>query len=265
MTTEAAVAQPPQRERLTLTEAIADLGWFSWIFAIIVAGPSVLALSQAVFINHRLSDALQWIVDGYNGIADVLGSAVEPLIRPAIDWINAQFDWSLTLQPQWRPLFVLTMIFVAGVVRSNWRNDQKTLAIKLAIALTIGALAGSLAAGVAPENKSWWIQGLMGAAAPALVIFAAAIANKFDLESLSYPLIIGAMCFVLTALLSLAPALASTAAIASVGLVVMLAGVAILITGLVTGERHAGRMGLTVLGGFITAGMVLAADYALKM
>lgn len=107
-------------EQITLGDAIKDLGWFSWLFAIVVAGPSILSILQAVFVEHRLIAAFQWIVDGYNAIVSVLGAVIEPLVQPLINWLNEQLDWRLTLHPFWRPAFVLGMIGVGAKFRANW-------------------------------------------------------------------------------------------------------------------------------------------------
>jgi hypothetical protein len=111
-------------EKLTLAEALKDLGWFPLAFAVVVGGPSVLTILQELFVNHKLVPALQWIVDGYQRIMAALGAVVEPWVQPAIDWVNARFGWQLVLDPVWRPLFALTMVIAMGDARTRWRGGD---------------------------------------------------------------------------------------------------------------------------------------------
>jgi hypothetical protein len=103
------MADAGKPERLTLDDALKDFGFFYALFVFLVSGPSWLSLLQMVFIEHRLVDALQWIVDGYNQIVGVLGAVIEPLLQPAINWLNGAFDWRLVLMPHWRPLALLSL------------------------------------------------------------------------------------------------------------------------------------------------------------
>jgi hypothetical protein len=56
-----------------LRAALRDFGWFYGLFALAVSAPSLLSLLQAI-LDHRLVDALQWIVDGYDRNAAALRS-----------------------------------------------------------------------------------------------------------------------------------------------------------------------------------------------
>jgi hypothetical protein len=247
-------------DKVTLGDVLKDLGWFWGIFAFVVGGPSVLSILQAVFVDHRLIAGLQWIIDGYNGVMAVLGSVFEPLVRPLVDWLNAQLHWSLTLQPHWKPLFVLAMLFVTGLARGVWREGQHAMAIQFSATGVVAALAGALIAGLAPLSAGWWVQGLAAAIPTALVMIAFLIFGTFDLTSLAVIGMISAATFVIGAGFSFMPGLGRGAGILSLATLVMLAGVWFCSAQ----DAPLKRTGLTILGGFIAAGLILLADVAVK-
>lgn len=210
-------------ERLTLSEMLKDLGFFYTLFAFLVGAPSWLSILQMVFVEYRLVDALQWILDGYNEILATLGAVIEPPLLPLIRWINAQWTLDLTLAPHWRPVFVLLMIALGGLARIALR-DRSVGGLVFAIVVTLFALTVALATGFVPV----------------------------------------ALGVIRWLLLALAIA---WIAISAVGLVV---GWTRLQTPDLSeaarhGTREVTRMCLTILGGIFTAGLILAADAALKV
>lgn len=276
------MADQAKPEKLTLWEAIKDLGWFPLALAVIVGGPSILAILEEVFVKHQLVPALQWIVDGYNRVMAVLGAMVEPLIQPAIDWINARLNWSLTLDPVWRPLFALAMVFVLGLARAAWREGAQGQAVGVALGMGLGALLGAVLAGIVPSDGGWWAQGLRAAAPVAsfLSLWGLTIAvrqiNRGNAEETGPSIIFylyfflstfvyAGISFALAAGLSSWPDLAAGAGVIALGWVIAVLGIWFLSLGLSgDGDRYQTRVGLTILGGFIAAGMTLAADFGLK-
>jgi len=283
------------KQTLTLRDAIADLGWFWALFAAVVGGPSILSLLQMIFVEHRLIDALQWIVDGYNGIAAVLGALAEPLLAPAIAWLNGLFDWNLVLHPHWRPLFMLAALPVTSIARDAWRRESNAHASE-PLALGVGAAIGVIAAGLAPLTGGWWAQGLIAAAPVAMFFLASELASivrnllarpiNRDPPSGGWGLLLAAvaaaLAFALGAGLSFAPALRNSAGLAALGALVVFLGAMGVASGLNeaaarTPEANANvektlrnaelssvRVGLTMLGGFVTAAFILAADFGVK-
>lgn len=261
-------------DKVTLREAFADLGWFWLVFTAIVGGPSLLALLQTVFIDHRLVDALQWIVDGYNAILTVLGGALEPHLRALVDAIGRLFNWEIRLHPHWRPLLVLAVLFPSSVCRSYWKLGNYGAAVGAGFILSAGALIGSVAAGVVALDGSFLSLALTGAIPTATLVFATGIAMAcFDPEKtlrrwpnwLLIPglsLALGGVAFAI-ATLSLRdpkPWPPGAGLLAFAFIVFTLGGV----PSLLEGGRFMRRMGLTVLGGFIAAGAILAADALIK-
>jgi hypothetical protein len=160
---------PNAQVKLTLSEAFDDLGWFYGLLSAAVAGPSVLEILLMLF-EYRLVEALQWIVDGYRAITTLLASYVEPYLRPIIVWLNKTFHWRLELHPHWRPVFMLSMVFVAGLVRMV-RRESLFEAVLFGLVLSVGALIGAVTVGVFTLEGLWWVQGLAAAIPIALVCF----------------------------------------------------------------------------------------------
>ena len=151
----------------------------------------------------------------------------------------------------------------------------------------MGALLGAVTSGLLPLDGAWWVQGLTAAIPTALVFFSAGLfmllrdiffskpgekprglllllnTSGFTLM-LAPALVLGAASFALGAGASFFPGLALGAGIVSIGLIIIAAGAATLVQALRTGDRMWSRVGLTILGGFVAAGFILAADAAVK-
>jgi hypothetical protein len=267
------MADAAKPEKLTLGEAITDLGFFPILFTVAVGGPSILAILEQVLVNHQLVPALQWIVDGYNRVMTVLGAAVEPLIQPAIDWVNAQLGWSLTLAPVWRPVFALCMVAVMAQVRTAVREGDVAGAAGIGSLLSIGFLASALLIGLFAAGPGWLAQGAVAAAPFAIysifsLVAAAWFRSRGDWRNAGpVAVFFGAFSLVQFAAgagLSLMPGLAQSGGLIALGLAFAMLGVATVALGLSVVNRSGTRQGLTMLGGFIAAGLILAADFALK-
>lgn len=273
------MTQTAQPRPLTLRGALADLGWFSVVFSALVSGPSVLALLQMVFVEHRLIDALQWIVDGYKGIAAIVGAALEPAIAAAVAFVNAFFDWRLELHAHWKPLFLLTAVMATAGAREAWRERKQYSGHVFALAgLGLGALVGAAAAGLAPLDGRWWMQGLAAAAPLGLAFLGMTLAflgvtifvrvqDAFALtaQALVVGFLFAALAFLLGAGMSFVPGLSRGAGVLSVAITMVAFAVANLASGLARTDRYLARAGLTMLGGFVTAGMIVAADALVKL
>ncbi|MGD9968363.1 MAG: hypothetical protein AB7T59_17720 [Hyphomonadaceae bacterium] len=269
------------RPALTLRQALDDVGWFWLTFTSLVSAPSILSLVQMI-LEHRFVDALQWIVDGYNDILAVVGGAIEPLVRPVIDWLNQTLNWRLELYPHWRPLFVVTMLVGAGAIRNAWQLGAYGVAVSYGLGWLLGALLGALTAGLAPLDGAWWSQGFAAAAPVAMTYAATGIQQVVFARHafLRWPHLIGAVAFVglatfgLAAGLSFAPGVSDGAGVLTIGLLVLYLGVSNLWIGLFRrdlaeawiGTRsdatpvYQARFGLLVLGGFFAAALIVAAD-----
>lgn len=261
--------------RLTLWRAIGDLGWFYGLFSAIVGAPSILALLQMVFVEHTLEPALQWIVDGYSRIVGILAAYLEPLLRPILDWINAELNWTLALQPHWTALFVLSWIALAADVRSNVHAGVNARAATYGIIETICTALGVLAAGLMPLVGPWWAQAIMAAApyvflrlgyALCMVVKSAVTREGKPhiafLAALRQHILGSAAVFVGAAVLSIV--LSRGAGIIVFGVAILLTGFNAFRGGLRLGDRSAARYGITTMGGFLVAGLVIAADAVLK-
>ena len=259
--------------RLSLGEALKDFGWFAILFTTVVGGTSVLALFETVFVDHKLIAVFQWIVDGYRRIASVAGAVVEPLLQPLVDAVNAQVHLNLHLDPHWRPLFILGMVFVIGLARSSWRSGDRKDAVLAVVFIGAGALVGAFVSGLMPLEGGWWAQGL-SAALPTVAlfmffglatIFSSGPGERTPISAAAlFILLSGAIAFAIGAALSFVPGLETGAGVIALATIIALFGVGFLWDGLAKNDRGDAALGLTILGGFASAGLVLAADIALK-
>ncbi len=268
-------------EELTFVELIKDIGWFPMLL-IGLGGFSTLAIIEQGILGEplQLVQVLQWPLDGFHRAMRLLGSGVEPLIQPVLGWLNAALGWSLTLNPIWRPLFALGMVFAMGFARASWQEGERGKAIYFGLAFGGGALIGAAIAGLAPAEAGWAAQGVR-AGAPIAGLFAVFLLAHAAREALQgklteagktlagaslFLLIFGGAGYAVAAGLSLVPGLSHAAGILTLGGFVALIGLQTLSGGLGSGNNQTvARVGLTILGGFFAAGMILVADWGLKM
>jgi len=266
------------RERLTLGEAAKELGWFPLLYAQIVGGPSVLSLLEMTFDDFRLIAILQWIVDGYNRITAVMARMIEPLFTPAIDWTNVQFGWQLMLNPHWRPLFLLTMVLITSLVRTAMLDGKGSRAVIGGVGAGVGALLGSILAGLVPTNISWTTQGFIAVLPLAGTVFFLSLLRSFadlargNLHTLiktfiSTPLLIVLLSYIcggLIATLNSVSVSTSGTGVLGFASLVLCIGIGSLFFGFAKSARFGVLLGLSILGGYITAGLIISVDAVVK-
>lgn len=268
-------------EAVSLKSALQEFGFFYALFTFIVSGPSVLALLQMV-VERRLTDALQWIVDGYNDISAAVAGAVEPLLAPIIAWLSEVIGWRLELQPYWRPLFILATMLVIGWARTAWRSGNRVSAAAFLLGGAIGAAVGAIAAGLVPPSApARAVQGLI-AAAPLLGVGfgVAAPLAAMDGARERGRLLVGTGLFMLTAIgvawLAwmagtgwVVAGMAKGAGVLGLGTALVFIGTLSLWSGLGIPDgphaKNSTRLGLVLLGGFATALLILVADLVLRV
>jgi uncharacterized membrane protein len=256
--------------RLTLNEQVTSVGWFLWAYAVIVGGPSVLSILESVFIDHQLVAALQWIVEGFNRLLSVLDSVFAPLFRPMLSWINRLLDWNLALQPQWKALFALGMLLVSAISRSLWLGGNRIAGVVFLFYSGFFILVGSVLAGLAPPT-TWWAQGLAAAMPVFLTVVAWAVFTAImerDLGTLRNGSIASLICFAvlfaIASVVSFVPGVKGSAGALCLGAAVLLASALLVKIGADEDDDTATRAGLTTLGGFGAAAIILFADLILR-
>lgn len=266
-----------QSGRLTFGEALRDLGWLPSLFSTIVGGPSILALLQMVF-EHRLTDALQWIVDGYNDITAKLGAVIEPLVRPMIELLNAIFDLNLDLQPHWRPVFLLGMVFVSGFVRGGWKADP-VAGVFFGVLMSFAAFVAALGVGLLSLDGGWATQGWIAGLPFGAVTFALALPICLSMPdrtgkpsavfgaitALVVTAFVTGLSFALGAGLTFVPGLSRGAGLVALGSAIVIFAIVGMAQSFPTNDLVGVRGPLIMLGGFFTAGIILAADAILRV
>lgn len=272
MTAPAATREPP-----TLLGALKALGWLP-LMLMGLGGLSLISVLERAVLFHDLSliTPFEIALEGYHRVTELLGQVIEPIVQPAIDWLNAGWNWHLTLQPFWPSLFVVGMIYVLAMIRTGWRAGRWiSSGVMLAFQGT-GMLAGTVAAALAPPDGGWAAQGwiasipmisnsVIGGIGAVLIFlgrqeYASARASW---QNMPKDIIISSVVlFVLAAGLSLIPGFGAGAGIVSFASMIALTGMTGLRIGLKTGNRDALRSGLSILGGFVAAGLILISNWA---
>lgn len=139
-------AEAESKKGLTLAQALKDLGWLPiWLMGL--GGLSVVDIvERSVVGDLDLIAPFQIVLDGYHRITQFLAAGVEPVLRPMVIWVNAQFNWHLDLRPQWRSTFILFSIVIWGGVRVAWKRGWLAALLRglllSAVALFVAAAIG---------------------------------------------------------------------------------------------------------------------------
>lgn len=272
--------EPTAGTRLTLGEAIKELGFLPTLFAILIGGPSILSILQKVFLEHDLIEILQWIVDGYDSVIAILGAALDPLLQPLVTAIGGILNIELELDPIWRPIFALMLVVIVSAARADWNARYFRRAI---LYVLVGGLICLLGAFIASLSVSidGWIAQLVTAAVPlALLLLSTTLVDAIDLamdgrgaEGLAafkrntFEVGWGLAIIVplLTGLLSWMFGDSFSVGIAVLGITLVLFGVATFALGVADNDRYSARAGLSIVGGFAAAALILIANLVLTI
>lgn len=258
-----------QPEKLTLGDALKDLGWIPILFAVFVGGPSLLAIIESVVVDHQLVPALQWLVDGYQRVMTLVGAIVDPLVQPIIDWLNQRFGWHLTLDPVWRPVFALSMITFIALLRTG-EFGATIQEVLISLSFPAGLFAAALCVGLLMRENSWVAQGAIAALPPSfifsVVILVGGSGKSFQakLSALLFFFLLLLFLFAIGAGLSFVRPFQHASGLVTLGSFIAASGILFLRWGLRDNDRDLSRYGLTTLGGFFSAGLILAADWAIE-
>lgn len=265
------------RRALTLWEALKDLGWLPFLL-MGVGGLSIIdILERVAFHDLSLIAPFEIMLNGYRRITNLTGALAEPLLQPAIDWINAQWLQHFHLHPLWRSMFVLQLVFVGSVARMSVRAGMWRDMVVQMVVLGLGALAAAVVTGVLPWTGGWSVQGLI-AAVPATILVvtngllismtAYASADTFKPRYLfvrfcAFGLMVGIVAFLAGAGASFL--LGGYPGVLVLAGLILLYGLFVLSAGLRIGSRANCRLGLSILGGFIGAGLILVSNWAVTV
>lgn len=266
------------RRRLTLWEALRDLGWLP-LLIMGVGGLSIVdILEQAVFYDLSLITPFEIALNGYRRITNLVGEIVEPLLQPAIDWINSQWRQHLHLHPLWRSVFLLQLVFVGSMFRMSTRAKMWFDSIVQIVVLVPGTLVAALVTGTLPITGGWWAQGLIAAVPTTILVvtngllvsitaYASADPAKpryLVVRFCAFGLMVGIVAFLAGAGASFLLGGGYPGVFVLAGLI-LLYGFFVLSAGLRIGSRANCRLGLSILGGFIGAGLILVSNWAVTV
>lgn len=261
--------------RLTFWKGLKELGWFFGIYMAVVGGPSMLQIGQFAFPHFRLTPFFQWIVDGWRNLSNALNAVIAPIIQPAIDWLAGALNLHLTLDPVWTALFSLMSVLIVGTLRHAWASNwMHTLTIG-AVAMLV-AFVGSIAAGVAAAHGGMIAQGLVAFAMSTAILLCyllVRLTSTPDTKSAGRILwregVIGlhlaVAAGVIAVVLASWPVLTSTSGLLLLAIALAAFGIAGIVAGLDTKDVETLRVGLTVLGGFATALLIVGFDLLFQL
>lgn len=263
----------------TLIKALKDIGWFPGLL-IALGGFSVLSVvEQAVYREPiELVQPFEWAKNGYERILNLLGEVVRLCVQPFLDWAKTFLGWNIELNSIWRHFFVLLVVPVLALSRAAFSSGRREGLVTFFLVALSFAFAASILAGLVPLGTRTWTRFLL--LAP--IIGLSAIALSTALLEYAYYLdeklkeegrfrIIGRVVMLLGAVVVWVAARATVDAVGEIsisGLVtcyviyaLALYGGHLTIAGMVVQNVGYARVGLTILGGFVAAALVLIGTY----
>lgn len=260
-----------------IARAASAIGFFP-LLLMGLGGLSVLDLLEKAVLFRELDviAPIRAMLEGYQRVTGWAAAFIEPPLRPMIAWLNETFDWRLTLQPNWRSLFVVSLIVATSLARfldfEGVSKSERTLVVAVPISVALGALLGALGAGVMAAETSWWGQGLAAGLPTAFMLLTfglvASVAEAWW-SPILWPLLAGAVAFSAGAAVSFLPGAQRSAGVIVLAAIIAVLGTAALILAKVSGDDNQSapsmaRLGFNLIGGFIAAGVTLLADWAIK-
>lgn len=264
-------------KKLTLSEALSDLGWLP-IAVTAFGGFGMLDLLKIGVLHDssRLVVFFQAPLDAYRTIIGIVAAMIEPMADWVKKYINQQFDLKLTLDPNWRTLFAIGLIFPASAFRVFFIPPIRPSDFILVGIFILTTLFGSLFSGLIPSGLGWQFEGLKAAVPFAFFVTILNLVISFSNQNLTRPSIFNLLKnsfwnFVASSLfimmISWFFSLFTDTPLSSWGIlfgVVLILGWGQLRDGLADGDRVTTRLGLTMLGGVICAALIVLADAGLK-
>lgn len=294
------------KNRITFSEvweilktSFRSFGVFPLLFLMVVGGPSVLVIAEAVFDGFRLVDSLQWIVDGWSRVNRIFGKVLEPITTPIVNWINS-LGLTVELHQHWQSLFWLLLMPLISVVRAidiettrtkphltHWFWHKLFPRIFLYTVVGVPLALGAFVAGLTPASNSWYSQGLIvflpivtaaigytpisflmaGLETSGKYIFRPIKQLKKTLIFLFYALTVGLVSGSLASMLSIIPGVTQSALLMYATLLLVL-GLFMLFKAITAGADGVRSMlyaSLGLLGGFFAASMVIVANIVLSL
>lgn len=260
--TNGAIKKNEKSAPISASQIMQDLGFFWWIFGVVVGTPSVVTLYQTVFVDQKLGKIFQDIIDGYNQFLQIIGNLIEPWIVPFIEWILQPFNLNVEVYPHWRSVFILSMIPVFSFSRVMSKETGMFAGILVSVWAALYFLVSSIIGGAIPIGAGFIWQVIICFLPLVGVVFwiLPLVDAKERWVSLVFLLLFFLLAMLFTGVASALNGVAGSGLFGLGLLVVSLAVVAVYF-----GDLTWKRVGLTILGGFIGAIFVYVADFVLKI
>lgn len=256
-----------------------DLTYFWWLLGVLAGTPSIISIIQMVYVEGQLIAPIQSVMDAYTQTLEVLGAVAEPWIHPFLTWIGGLFGWDLTLHPHWRPIFVLMMVYAISYARGVLRDDLHPINTSAGLLMVPCVAIGTILAGSVPLEPHWLNQGLITLLATLGIMVAWKLAHLIGFAMAGYGqsflrelvweaptmlLVMGAFAFGVGSGISFIPGMASIAGFLATGLFILWFAQATFAAGAGDLSHTDTRIGLMIVGPFIGAALIYAADWAIR-
>ena len=187
-------------------------------------------------------------------------------MAPAVAFIRFLIPLDVQLDPIWRPVFALSMVVVIAEVRSSWKAGSFAHGNFYLLFGCLFSLFGSLIAGLAASANGPIAQGLIASAPLAAIMLIDGVGAVTGGDApqargaLANSLVNGLFAFAMAAGLSFLQPIETSAGLLVLMTFSVVLGSISLTAGLFGAGVGATTFGLSVLGGFATATLIILAD-----
>jgi hypothetical protein len=244
--------------------------------SIALSSLGILAPARHAFVTWSLSAPLELVLAAYNATMQLLFGWAHPYLQAALTWLGSWIGWRPTLYPHWKDVFLVISLIGISAGRAVGRVAAlERAAVTFILCQILGAAITALAAGVLPLQSPDLITQLLIAASLGLAVLPFLVVSSVvesDISALYTTPIVAAALSALAALPTwgLSLTLGTAVGIGLVGLTSVVVLIGLFFLGVGRSQRVADahifvRWGISILGGFVGAAFLAAADAGLKL
>lgn len=272
--TEPNDAAPRPTKVALLYSSIRDLGWFTLFVGWLIGTPTILTLFEHV-IDLNLIGAFQWVLDGYEQLIRVMDKIIVPITTPILAALNSLFAVELKLHDHWRYVFLLFLvptIVNIRITRTTFDEGehQPQWQWRANIVYFLSSLIGAIIVGLVPLEANYAAQ-TTAILLPFFVRFMAEFyfaegwqADKGEITATAMWQALMQFNFLFVAHTAVYFTISKNSAIAAYLLHLGYAAALVIIRGLERDSRAPVRYGMTVLGSYVVAAIVIACSFIVQ-